>query len=102
MISHSDIILCYLPKIFTVGTIEEIFVADSQYKPIVFVFEGEAIVSLYAADLFNRHVVTSGFNMALGFLNGINEKGFEYFDGPTDWHTVEDKCRWLPITHKAL
>jgi hypothetical protein len=101
MVSHSGIVLCYLPKIFTVGTFDEIFTADRQNKPIIFVFENEAIISLYAADLFYRHVITNSFKGALKCLDGINEFGYKYFEN-NGLNSLEDRCRWLPITHKAL
>ena len=101
MVSHSDIILCYLPKIFTIGTIDELFKADEQLKPIIFIFEPKGIVSLYAAGLFNRHIVSSSFENALNLLNDINEQGFQYFvDNKID--DLENRYRWLPLTHKAL
>jgi len=98
MLSHSDIILCYLPKIFTVGTIDELFKSDEWFKPIIFVFEKESIVSLYGAELFSRHITTKCFDDAIKVLKSINTKGINsmFINSGLDSY-----CRWLPITHKA-
>jgi hypothetical protein len=99
MVSHSDIILCYLPKIFTIGTIDELFRADGWFKPIIFIFEPEGLVSLYAAHLFSRHIVTSSFDNAIDCLKDINKNGIDYLK---DFKSLDSYSRWLPITHKAL
>lgn len=97
MLSHSDIMFVYLPKIFTLGTVEEILQADQQMKPIIFVHDKEFIVSLYMADLFSRHMAFNNFEKALDELNNINKYGIN-----TSHQSIDFITRWLPITHKAL
>jgi hypothetical protein len=95
MLSHSDAVFVYLPKIFTLGTIEEIIEADRQVKPIMFVFDGEGVVSLYMTDLFSRHMTFNNFEEAFMELNNINDFGVN--DRNKDF-----LIRWLPLTHKAI
>jgi hypothetical protein len=100
MVSHSDIIFCYLPKVFTIGTIDEIHKADEWFKPIIFVFDGPGVQSLYAADLFYRHIVAGRFEMGIDFLKSMDEYGVEWLinNGIVD---IDVMSRWLPLTHKA-
>jgi len=51
MVSSADWIICYLPKIFTCGTFEEIYLAASLEKPVLFCMP-DGMVSTWLLPIF--------------------------------------------------
>jgi nucleoside 2-deoxyribosyltransferase len=92
-VTAADWIICYLPKKWTTGTFEEIYLAGRQDKPVLFCTP-DGIPSSWMPPIFSTSETTNdtffpNWDALLEYVDKLNEG------------TVEvDPIKWLPIFYK--
>lgn len=91
-VTSCDWIICYHPKMFTVGTFEEIFKAAELDKPVLFCAP-DGILSTWALPVFS----TPATQEDVWFENW--DKMFEYLMKLAVGEKMMDPVKWMPVTY---
>lgn len=92
MVSSCDWVICYLPKIFTAGTFEELYLAAQLEKPVLF-FVPEGIPPTWVLPIFAnpetmKDTYFKSWDTLLDHVEKLND-GVAYMD----------PFKWLPVSY---
>lgn len=100
MVSSCDFVICYMPKMFTAGTFEEIYLAGNLDKPVLFCMP-DGIVSTWVLPIFaDEYNYNNVYFKSWADLKSYLARIFLVMVDSEDFG-VFNKLKWFPAFYKV-